>query len=438
MRLFVFLALFLPALASAQTCLCCKKRDAGQTAYNSGDYQTALTRWQEGLKLSDAANCPDLPGLVAKAQKKIADQKSAAARQREQDGAAQRRRDQEAARQAQARQTETDQLRRQADDDLWEVLRDGDIEASNKYLKKYPSGRHAAEARQRIIDLTPKAVPPTMVTSSQPAKMVLVKGGNFTMGDLLGEGDTDEKPLHSVTVSDFYLGKTEVTFEDFDAFCIATGREKPADGGWGRGKRPVINVDWYDAVECCNWLSQQEKRTPAYTVDKSRQDPNNSNSSDDKKWIVTRVSSADGYRLPTEAEWEYAAREGGKKVRFGNGKDQADPAQINFNASASYKQVYSVAGEYRAKTVEVGSLRSPNAFGLHDMSGNVWEWCADWKGTYASFADTNPTGPAKGDYRVRRGGGWYVDPQRCRAASRHDNPPTYRDSGLGFRLALSF
>ena len=403
MRLFVFLALFLPALASAQTCLCCKKRDAGQTAYNSGDYQTALTRWQEGLKLSDAANCPDLPGLVAKAQKKIADQKSAAARQREQDGAAQRRRDQEAARQAQARQTETDQLRRQADDDLWEVLRDGDIEASNKYLKKYPSGRHAAEARQRVKDLTPQAA----------AKMVLVKGGNFTMGDLLGEGDTDEKPLHSVTVSDFYLGKYELTVREYLAFAnetksrypewleagsqynINTGTDdhyKKLGTALREENNPIVGISWDDAVAYCAWLSAR---------------------------------NGGQYRLPTEAEWEYAARGGQQSKGY------------TYSGSNTLDEVGWYSSNAGGKTHAVGG-RKANELGLFDMSGNVWEWCGDWYGTYPAGAQTNPTGPAKGDYRVYRGGGWHNDPRGCRAANRSDDPPTNRAYYLGFRLARSF
>ncbi len=271
-------------------------------------------------------------------------------------------------------------------------------------------------------------------SDSIPAWMVLITGGTFTMGDLFREGESNETE-HSVTVSDFYLGKTEVTFDDFEAFCTATGREKPSDSGWGRGKRPVINVDWYDAVEYCNWLSQKANLTLAYTLDKSRKDPNNTNAADAKKWIVTCNLMANGYRLPTEAEWEYAAREGGKKIRFGNGKDIANPSQINFDATASYKKDYSVVGEYRQKTVEVGSLNSPNVLGLHDMSGNVWEWCFDWYETYPSEGKTNPDGGTSGSLRVRRGGSWFDDPQDVRAADRSCVKPVNRDDIIGFRVA---
>ncbi len=266
--------------------------------------------------------------------------------------------------------------------------------------------------------------------------MVLIKGGVFTMGDLFGEGNFDET-RHSVTLSDFYLGKTEVTFDDFDAFCTATNREKPHDNEWGRGKRPVINVDWYDAVEYCNWLSQKERKTPVYTIDKSRQPPNNTSTSDTKKWAVTRNASAKGYRLPTEAEWEYAARNGGKKVRFGNGQDIADPTQMNFNASTGSKKAYSVIGEYRRQTVVVGSLHSPSALGLHDMSGNVMEWCGDWYRDYSSFADTNPAGPSSGSFRVHRGCSLGSIAEGCRVSFRDYDSPEGRSRSIGFRLASS-
>jgi len=142
-------------------------------------------------------------------------------------------------------------------------------------------------------------------------------------------------------------------------------------------------------------------------------------------------------RLPTEAEWEYAAREGGKAVLFGNGKIVADPSEINFNASNSHKQAYSVAGEDREKTVPVGSLQSPNALGLHDMSGNVWEWCSDWYGSdYYTYSPTsNPSGPTYGPLRVMRGGSWSSSPQDCRVACRGLSAPGTRVALVGFRLA---
>jgi formylglycine-generating enzyme len=255
-----------------------------------------------------------------------------------------------------------------------------------------------------------------------PPNMTLIPGGTFTMGCTSEQQDCgdDEKPTRQVTISAFWMAKTELTFEEYDAFCQATKREKPDDRGWGRGKRPVINVSWDAAVAYCNWRSLQEGLTPCYTIDGDRTTCN---------W------QANGYRLPTEAEWEYAARGGGKAVLFGNGKNIIDPKEINFNASASGKRPYSVTGEYREQTVPVGSLNPPNTLGLHDMSGNVWEWCWDWYRTYPTTAQTDPQGPAFGSFRVLRGGSWSDYPRYARVAFRYDGRPDGRYYGTGFRLA---
>ncbi|PSJ71396.1 sulfatase-modifying factor protein, partial [Sphingobacteriales bacterium UPWRP_1] len=253
-----------------------------------------------------------------------------------------------------------------------------------------------------------------------PAHMKYIKGGSFEMGDVFGEGYNSEKPVHGVTVDDFYMSAYCVTFEEYDAFCVATGREKPDDRGWGRGKLPVINVTWYDAVEYCNWLSKQQGLTLAYTINGGNVSCN---------W------SASGYRLPTEAEWEYAAREGGKKVRFGNGQNILRTTEANFDAKADYKQLYSEVGEYRGKTVPVDSFK-PNALGLYNMSGNVWEWCWDWFGNYQNSPQANPRGAAGGSLRVLRGGSWRINPQSCRVAYRNYGTPNFRVNSCGFRLAF--
>lgn len=238
-------------------------------------------------------------------------------------------------------------------------------------------------------------------------EFIYVKGGTFQMGDQFGEGSDDELPVHPVRVNDFYMGKHEITFDQYDAFCEATGRNKPSDGDWGRGKRPVIYVSWRDATAFSEWLSEQTREK---------------------------------IRLPTEAEWEYAARERGKKVRFGNGKNIADPTEINFNASADYKQSYSVAGEYRRKTIPVGTFR-PNSLGLYDMSGNVWEWCRDRYGEdyYTNSPEDNPKGPSSGSSYVYRGGSWSVLlPQLMRACVRFGTSPNSRNFGIGFRVVRNF
>lgn len=268
------------------------------------------------------------------------------------------------------------------------------------------------------------------------------------MGDTFDEGDDDEKPVHTVRVSDLFMGRYEVTNREFVPYLNAVAGEITLDengdevslngngifenfcgsekGGcrgftemieYSGGKKPggrfsvvrgyedhpVVLVSWYGAIGYCNWLSRRHGLTPVYTI---------------RGKEISANWNADGYRLPTEAEWEYAARQGGQKVRFGNGRDTARASQINFNASEGYKESYSEVGEYRERTVSVGSLNSPNSLGLHDMSGNVWEWCWDWFGNYPSESQVNPKGPDTGSYRVFRGGGWSSNPQYCRAASR--------------------
>jgi formylglycine-generating enzyme required for sulfatase activity len=233
------------------------------------------------------------------------------------------------------------------------------------------------------------------------ADMVRIPGGEFDRGDLFGDGDSDEKPVHRVRVNSFYLSRYEVTQAQWKAVM----GDNPSSFK-GCDNCPVESVSWNEAQEYLKRLNQR---------------------------------TGGNFRLPTEAEWEYAAREKGRKVRFGNGKDIADPREMNFDGSKDYKKSYSVAGEYREKTVPVNSF-APNALGLYNMSGNVWEWCSDWYGSdyYRQFegrtAD-NPKGPASGKYRVCRGGSWYNAPFGCRAAGRDGDTPDGRRISLGFRLA---
>ncbi|MBC6994463.1 SUMF1/EgtB/PvdO family nonheme iron enzyme [Neolewinella lacunae] len=280
-----------------------------------------------------------------------------------------------------------------------------------------------------FITFTPPSVVPEQTTPRPPAPdMVAVPGGTFQMGDTFGEGYNDELPVHTVTLSPFSLGRYEVTFTEYDLYCESTGREKPDDEGWGRGQYPVINVSWYDAVEYCNWLSEQHGYVPFYQIDGDE---------------VIANWSVNGYRLSTEAEWEYAAREGGKQVRFGNGKNLATTEEINLADRAMFNEKivhppYFDGGWYREKTVAVGSLNSPNAFGLHEMSGNVGEWTWDRYDAYPKNTQNNPKGGNQGSNRTTRGGSWLSDPEGCRAADRnYDAPPTRRDRDIGFRIARS-
>ncbi|HQN22958.1 MAG TPA: SUMF1/EgtB/PvdO family nonheme iron enzyme [Thermotogota bacterium] len=256
----------------------------------------------------------------------------------------------------------------------------------------------------------------SLASVSTPEGMVLVEGGSFLMGS--NEGDDDEEPVHTVNLTyDYWMGKYEVTFAEYDAFCNATGRSKPGDLGWGRGTRPVMNVSWWDAIAYCNWLSEKEGIAKAYD--------SNGNLLDRNGRTTTDITKVEGYRLPTEAEWEYAAR-GGQETNRYKYSGSNDPNEVGW-----YWENW---GEKNRKTQPVGQ-KKPNVLGIYDMSGNVYEWCHDWWGDYASTTQTNPTGPSSGSIRVTRGGSWYFLAQLCRVADRYNFTPTFSFDNLGFRLS---
>jgi formylglycine-generating enzyme required for sulfatase activity len=219
--------------------------------------------------------------------------------------------------------------------------------------------------------------------------MIYIPEGEFTIGSPAREGDVDEHPAHKVFLSGYWIGKTEVTFVQFDAFCLETGLEAPEDEGWGRGERPVIYVSWKEAKKFCAWL---EKKTGF------------------------------AFRLPTEAEWEKAARD-----RFPWGNNPANDQLANFN-----KEIM--------KTNTVGAYpKGASPYGVLDMAGNVWEWLADWYAAdyYKNSADNDPQGPEAGSERVVRGGSWANSAELIRSANRSQENPDSKLNILGFRLALT-
>jgi len=259
----------------------------------------------------------------------------------------------------------------------------------------------------------------TAVTAQTvPADMVMIKGGTFTMGSPSNERWCDNGEVqHQVTVSSFYMGKYEVTQKEYLEIMGTNPSYLKGDN------LPVEQVSWYDAVEYCNKRSQKEGLTLAYTIDKNRSDPNNKNNRDDVKWTVTLNKNANGYRLPTEAEWEYVCR-AGTTTPFSTGNN-ITTNQANYDGE-----------EYREKTTPVGSF-APNPWGFYDMHGNVYEWCWDWYGNYSSRPQTDSVGAVSGSGRVIRGGNWGCSVESVRSAFRSYFYPFYRYSGIGFRLARS-
>ena len=217
------------------------------------------------------------------------------------------------------------------------------------------------------------------------SELVTVPAGCFQMGDTFGDGQSDERPAHEVCVDAFQIGRYEVTQGKWQAVM---GKNPSFHKG---ENRPVDNVSWNDVQEFLKKFSQQ---------------------------------SGKEYRLPTEAEWEYAARSGGKTEKYAGGDDVQALAWNSLNSGGV--------------THSVGE-KGANGLGIYDMSGNVWEWCQDWRndGYYKSSPRQNPTGPATGTSRVNRGGSWNLDPSYLRAANRSWGEPNSRSYFLGFRLASS-
>ncbi len=278
------------------------------------------------------------------------------------------------------------------------------VQAEPEREPVHPEGNDEA-ARQPIAASATASETPRLLapTHSFKPEMIALPGGEYWMGSPEDEPDRfeHEGPRHRVRVQAFAIGKTAVTFAQYDTFAEATSRAKPSDEGWGRENRPVINVSWDDAVAYAQWLSEQ---------------------------------TGGSYRLPSEAEWEYAAR-AGTETPFWTGRC-IHTDQANYNGNYDYDGCGAKTGVYRAKTVPVGSLPA-NPWGLYEVHGNVWEWVQDrWHGNYdGAPVDGSAWDRGDGSARVARGGSWRGEPRNLRSADRRRVRPGNRDGNLGFRLA---
>ena len=235
---------------------------------------------------------------------------------------------------------------------------------------------------------------------------VPIKGGCFQMGDSVGDGDPNERPVHEVCLSSFSIGRYEVTNAQYRQFKPKHNSGSAQGNTLNDDKQPVVNVSWDDAVAYAKWLSQQTGQT---------------------------------YRLPTEAEWEYAARAGSNQSRFwGNSLDDACKyANVGDQTAKKLWPTWTAfpCNDGYAVSAPVGSF-APNGYGLYDMLGNVWEWCEDVYNSeaYSKLPKDNPVYQGMGEYRVIRGGGWSNGPMGVRSSNRVRLFPDFSHHSLGFRL----
>jgi formylglycine-generating enzyme required for sulfatase activity len=276
-----------------------------------------------------------------------------------------------------------------------------DITGMQAYLEKQPDGQRKAEVEQRL-----KTERAKLENLAPGLVMVQIPAGSFMMGCSEGDSDCadDEKPRHQVNISTFALSKTEITFAQYDAFAKATKRELPKDY-YGRGDHPVINISWHDAVAYTQWLSEQ---------------------------------TGQEFRLPSEAEWEYAARAGStSKYSWGN---SIDCSKARYDGGKNSSCYHTTRDNKPRGTSKVAQFAA-NAFGLHDMHGNVLEWTADcWNNSYNN-SNSNNTALQKGncDARVARGGSWACFGEITQGCIRVSNRVAWhaerQESDHGFRLA---
>ncbi|MEI7903294.1 MAG: formylglycine-generating enzyme family protein, partial [bacterium] len=298
--------------------------------------------------------------------------------------------------------------------------------------------------QQRLADIEQRLV---AAGSLQPASgdMVLIPAGSFVMGATTNAGHEaigGAVPQHTVALSAFYMDKTEVTKAKWDevyTWAMAKGYAFDNAGSGKASDHPVHTVYWYDALKWCNARSVKDGFTPCYT---------NANGTvyTSGDFVGGCNWSAGGYRLPTEAEWEKAARGGtaGRRFPWGDANTiqhvranyNAAPASFSYDTSPTTTHHPSYRTGDTPYTSPAGSF-APNGYGLYDMAGNVFEWCWDWHNEeyYASSPGSAPTGSSSGTFRVLRGGSWNGDAARARCADRNSSNPKHGNYDVGFRCA---
>ena len=252
--------------------------------------------------------------------------------------------------------------------------------------------------------------------------MALVEGGSFIMGGLPGRDDKngltiygDETPAHEVRLPSFYISKYEVTQQLWQQVMV----NNPSSSSSCGPMCPVERVSWYDCIEFCNKLSIMQGLSPVYTIDKYP-DPENGNIYDDVKWQVSWNMDADGYRLPCEAEWEYAARGGNTSKGYQySGSDNID--EVAWYGMNSGSKTHLIA------------TKAANELGFYDFSGNVWEWCYDFYTSYGNPKYSCEYG--RGGFRIDRGGSWNDFAQDARVSFRSGSYANSRRGHIGFRLS---
>ncbi|MBI5874931.1 MAG: SUMF1/EgtB/PvdO family nonheme iron enzyme [Deltaproteobacteria bacterium] len=270
--------------------------------------------------------------------------------------------------------------------EAWKYFKDT-FNEDNPYSQEDDAMRQ--KAKERMDYWLAMAKRPKGASGKGIEGMIFVKGGCFEMGDTFGDGESYEKPSHAVCVADFYMGEAEVTQAEWqDIMGNNPSYFKDCD------TCPVENIAWNDVQEFINKLNQKTGKK---------------------------------YRLPTEAEWEYAARSGGKKEKWAGTSAESEIGEYAWYGDNSEKKTHPV------------KQKKPNGLGFYDMSGNVWEWVSDWYNDryYESSPKNNPIGPSTGSEHALRGGSWLDNPKRLRLTGRSWHYPVYRDNRFGFRLASS-